>query len=306
MTTVESPSTGKRAELYDFLRPSRISKERLGSLAAVFGLIMKGLEGWFAGRIRGQISIELESLEPRTFSEFIQSLPSPCTSYLLRLGGDELGTAVVEMGQDFSFFVVDRFQGGQGRVHNMNRSLTLVERALVQLVVDRLSFQMKEAWREHVGLDPRVIGFESVPEMIQVANPEDPVLIADIKVAIGDLPSHLIICLPFTLIEKFFSDGTGRRMMLARGSAEERALEEIWMAEHVARASVPISAHLPSFGLALGLIAELKEGEVLTTGFALDTELEVRVAGQPKWLAVGGREGQNLALRLAREILPNP
>jgi flagellar motor switch protein FliM len=290
---------------YDFLRPSRISKERLNSLAAVFSLITKGLESWFAGRIRGQISIELESLEPRTYGEFVQSLPTPCTAYLVGLGSESLGTALVEMGQDFSFFVVDRFQGGRGPIFIPDRSLTLVERALVQLVVDRISTQMKEAWRDHVGLDPRVIGFESVPEMIQVASPQDPVLVANLAVSIGDISSVILFCLPFSLIEKFFSDGSGRRRMMARGSAEERAQEEAWMVEHVTKASLPVSARLPTFRLPLGLIAEMKVGDIVSTGLPLDVELEVRVAGQPKWMANGGREGHNRALWITREIRPD-
>jgi len=298
----EVQDMGPEAQVYDFHRPSRISKERLSSLKAIYGLVTKGLEGWFAGRIREQISIELESLEPLTFGEFLLALPSPCSSYLLGLGGEGMGTAVVEMGQDFSFFVVDRFQSGQGEVEVPDRSLTLVERALVQLVVDRLSHQLKDAWRDHMGLDPRVVGFESVPEMIQIANPEDPVLVAHIKVWAGDLSSLLLICLPFPLIEKFFSDGAGRRMTLARGSTEERAQEEAWMAQHIAKAALPVAARLPTFGISLGLLSELKEGDVLSTGFSPDAELEVRVAGQARWMAAGGREGQNRALRITREL----
>ncbi len=300
----EAQPTGPEAQVYDFRRPSRISKERLGSLKAIYGLVTKGLEGWFAGRIREQISIELESLDPLTHGEFLLALPSPCSSYLVALGDEGMGTAVIEMGQDFSFFVVDRFQSGEGELEIPDRSLTLVERALVQLVVDRICHQLKDAWREHMGLEPRIIGFESVPEMIQVANPEDPVLVAHIKVWAGDLSSLLLICLPFPVIEKFFSDGAGRRMTHSRGSSEERAVEQSWMSEHLAKAALTVEARLPTFGVSLGALAELKEGDVLSTGCAPDAELVVRVAGKPRWMATGGREGQNRALRITRELGP--
>lgn len=76
------------------------------------------------------------------------------------------------------------------------------------------------------------------------------------------------------------------------------------MSEHLAKAALTVEARLPTFGVSLGALAELKEGDVLSTGCAPDAELVVRVAGKPRWMATGGREGQNRALRITRELGP--
>jgi flagellar motor switch protein FliM len=296
--------TGQDAEvrLYDFQRPSRISKEQLSSLRAIYGLVTKGLEGWFAGRIRDTITLELENVEPLTFGEFTLALPSPCASYIVGLGLGGQSPGVVEVGREFGFYLVDRFLGGAGAVEAPDRALSLMERAVVQLVVDRLAQQLQEAWHDFVAMELRVSGFESVPEMLQVTSPEDPVLVAHVKVRVQEISSLILICLPFPALEKFFSGQGNRRLTQARGTEEERREEQIRMADHVRRAGLGISARFPAFQVPLGALSALQEGDLLSTGFAPDTELELRISGLPRYMARPGRRGRHRAVAIERRI----
>jgi flagellar motor switch protein FliM len=297
-------STSRRSaaevRLYDFQRPSRISKDQLRSLHAIYGMVTKGMEGWFAGRIPDSITVEVENVEPLTFGEFSLALPTPCASYVLHLGPISEAPAVVEIGRDFAFYLVDRFLGGAESIESPERSLTMVERAMVQLMVNRIAFHVKDAWHDHVPLDPEVSGFESVPEMLQFMTPEDPVLVAHLKVQVHGMSSLVLICLPFPALEKFFTGGAARRLSASRGTEEERREERIRMADHVRRSGLPVSARFPAFEVPLGLLAELKEGSLLATGFSPDTELEVRVAGLDRYVGKAGRRGKHRALSILR------
>ncbi len=286
--------------LYDFQRPSRISKEQLSSLRAIYGLVTKGLEGWFAGRVRDAITLELENVEPLTFGEFTLALPSPCSSYVLELGLGGQSPGVVEVGRELGYYLVDRFLGGAGEVDAPVRAFSLMERAVVQLVVDRLALQLREAWHDFVAMEPKVTGFESVPEMLQITSPEDPVLVAHVQVKVQNISSLILVCLPFPALEKFFSGQGNRRLTQARGTEAERRDEQLRMADHVRRAGLGISARFPAFNLPLGTLSALREGDLLSTGFAPDTELEVRVAGLPRYMARPGRRGRHRAVAIER------
>ncbi|TVR58065.1 MAG: flagellar motor switch protein FliM [Gemmatimonadales bacterium] len=300
-----SPRTSGRSSAsgelrrYDFQRPSRISKEQARTLRAIYGLVTKGLEGWMAGRIRESVSLELENVEPLSFGEFTLALPSPCAAYILSLSETEASPAVIEMGREFAFFLVDRLLGGAGELDVPDRSLTLVERAVLQVVVERLAQQLQEAWQDYVPMDPRVVGFEAIPEMLQVTNAEDPVLVAHVKVTVEEVSSLLLICLPFPALEKFLSGGTGRKLSTARGTPEERKKERLHLAEHIRRAGLTVSAHFPAFNVPLGVLSELKVGEFLSTGLNPETELEVRVANLPRYGARAGREGDQRAVLIS-------
>ncbi|TVP45380.1 MAG: hypothetical protein EA350_09325 [Gemmatimonadales bacterium] len=297
----DAPSSagGGEVRLYDFQRPSRISRDQLRSLHAIHGMVTKGMEGWFAGRVPDSITVELERVEPRTFGEFILALPAPCASYVLGLGPVSEAPAVVEVGRDLAFFLVDRFLGGSGAPESPERSLTVVERAIVQLMVDRIAFHVRDAWSDHVPMEPSVTGFESVPEMLQFMSPEDPVLVAHLKVEGEGLSSVLLLCLPFPALEKFFAGGNHRRLSASRGTETERREDRVRMSDHVRRAGLPVSARFPAFEVPLGLLADLKEGAILATGFSPDTELEVRIAGLDRYRGQAGRRGKHRAISIA-------
>ncbi len=291
--------------LYDFQRPSRISKDRMRSLRAIYSVLTKGMEGWFAGRIRDTISMELEGVEQLTFGEFQLALPSPCAAYVLQASGPEPNQAVMEIGQEFAFFLVDRFLGGCGIPGIPDRSFTMVERGLVQLVAQRVAEQLSEAWQDYVTLNLQVTGFESIPDMLQVANPEDPVLAANVKVTVDNVSSPLLVCLPFGLLERFFSGTTNRRPQVARGDSEERRTERTLMQDHLLRAGIPVAARFPAIPLPLGELSELKPGAILSTGLSTDAELTLLVMNQPRFSGRAGKKGSHLAFRV-EESLPGP
>jgi flagellar motor switch protein FliM len=283
---------------YDFRRPHRVSKERLRTLEAMYERMVKSLEGWLISRVRGQVELRLQSVEQFAFGEFVMSLPAPCASYVFDVGNSGGAQGVIDIGHEFAYFVVDRLFGGSGQSPAPGRTLSPVERLAVRTVAERACHLLEEIWGDHVALDLVVSGFESSPEILQVANREDPVLVANVEVAAGGTSSLLMLCLPFGVLEKFFQGGAQRRVGGVAGGDAERE-EARARTERALRATpVTVSARLPDFRLALRDLAALTPGQVLDTGVARDAELTVLVGGQPRFTGSAGRVGRRLAVRL--------
>ena len=75
-------SVAMDVQIYDFRRPHRVSKERLRTLEEMYERMVKSLEGWLVGRVRGQVEMRLQSVEQFSFGEFTLSLPTPCATYI--------------------------------------------------------------------------------------------------------------------------------------------------------------------------------------------------------------------------------
>jgi flagellar motor switch protein FliM len=297
---------GPDVQIYDFRRPARISKDRKRSLEAIYGLLAKSVEGWLSGRVRDALSLELQSVEELTFGEFQLALPSPCASFILDVKGATGQQGVIDFGHEFAYFIIDRFLGGSGEPAVPERSLTPTERLLVRLVADRIAIQLGEVWQDHVKMELGISGFESIPEMLHVANREDPVLVANLDVSIGDMSSPLLLCLPFANLEKFFTASVGRKIQIAQGTQEERS-EELRSLEGALRsARIPVQARFEDTQLTLRDLASLKEGSVLNTNLATDAELFVYIAGQKRFAGVPGRVAKNLAARLVETLEVEP
>ena len=289
-------------QAYDFRRPHRVSKERLRTLEAMYERMVKALEGWLISRVRGQVELRLQSVEQFAFGEFVMSLPAPCASYVFDVRNTGGAQGVIDVGHEFAYFLVDKLFGGSGQTPMPGRTLSPVERLAVRTVAERACQLLEEIWQDHVPLDLAVTGFESSPEILQVANREDPVLVANVEVVAGTGSSLLLLCLPFAVLEKFFQGGAQRRIGGVAGGDAERD-EARARTERALRATpVTVSARLPEFRLALRDLASLAPGQVLDTGVARDAELTVLVGGQARFTGSAGRVGRRLAVRLHEPI----
>ena len=163
-----------------------------------------------------------------------------------------------------------------------------------------------DVWRDYVTLDLVVSGFESIPEMLQVANREDAVLVANLEVTMGDMSSLLLLCLPFSSLEKFFTGSAARRPEQTGGNAEERERNRGTIETTVRDAHIPVGARLPSFQMTLHELMALEPGRILPTGLPPTTELELYVAGQRRFMGVPGRVGRSLAVRVLDHVKPDP
>lgn len=309
-----APAPGRRGglrgddvQLYDFRRPFRVSKERMRTLEAMYERMVRSLEGWLISRIRGQIELRLQSIEQFSFGEFTLSLPTPCAAYtfdILDTGGHQ---GVVDVGHEFAYFVVDRLFGGSGTAMPMDRALTPIERMAVRTVVERATALLAEIWRDHVPLELMLAGFESLPDILQVANRDDPVLVANIEATAGPTRSLILVLLPFAVLEDFFSTAEQRgRTSEALVSEREREANRELTEAQLRATRVDVSVRLPAFRLPMRALLDMPPGSVLSTGIHRDALAEVFVGPQRRFSAVLGSVQSHLAARISDPIGLSP
>jgi flagellar motor switch protein FliM len=296
-------------QIYDFHRPHRVSKERLRTLEAMYGRLVKSFEGWLMGRVRGLVDLRLQSVEQISFGEYVLSLPASCNSFILdikdRAGDDAVGEqAVIDIGRELAYYLVDRLFGGGSDATILDRAMTPIERMAVRVVAERLMALVAEIWEDHVELELGLTGFESIPEIIQAAAREAPVLVTNIDATFAGTTSLVSICLPLSVLEKFFVMSGTRAA--AHSPRREIGGQRI-MAEGALRATrVEVAARLPEFRLSMRDIAGLKAGSMLSTGIPVDSTVNLLVGSQPRFKTAAGRVGRKLAVRVLEPLTAGP
>ncbi len=285
-------------QVYDFRRPHRVSRERLRALEAMYERLVKSFESWLLARMRGQVELRLQGIETIGFGEFAMSLPTPCASYLVTVKDSGGMQGVIDIGYEFAFTVVDRLFGGTGEPLLLERGLTPIERQAVRGVAERIAQLLEEIWEDHLPLNLDIAGFETVPDVLQAVNREDPVLVATLEATLpGGTRSLILICLPFVVLDKFFGGAANRRVSILGPEAEREASRGRTEAS-VRSARVVVRARLPQFRLSLEEIAALRVGSVVSTGIARDATVQVLVSGQHRFDGSAGRVGQRLAIHV--------
>lgn len=299
-----APSLGE-SQTYDFRRPHRISKEKRRSLQAMYERLSKSLEGWLLSRVRGGIQLQLQSIEHFSFGEFTLSLPTPCASYTFEVNDTGGQHGVVDIGHEFAYLLIDRLFGGSADPAMPSRAMTPIERMAVRGVAERVVALVQEVWQDYVGLDLSLVGFESIPEILRVANREDPMLVANFEIVAGDVRSLLVVCLPFAVLESFFAGGNESRDSTL-GSPAEREQNRTSAEDTLRGTTLRVSARLPSFQVSMRDLLNLQTGSVLSTGVRRTTELQVLVGTQRRFSATPGRVGTALAVRISDGLHPAP
>lgn len=281
---------------YNFRRPDRISKEQIHALQFLHERFARNVSQSLAAYLRSSTALALVSVEQFAYADFLASLADPTAFYAVSmepydaLGGLEINPAV-------AFAMIERMLGGPGTNAAVDRALTVIEQNVVDSVVKILLEALTETWRPVVELSFGIRARETRPQMLQVASPNDTVVMLVFDMRIGDVQGMLNLCLPASVVEKTDTHFTGG---LDGRRREPTARERGWLLENLARVPMPISAVLESRCSTRELIA-LRPGDVITLGVPAHAPIDVRVAGTLKFrghpMVAAGRAGVTVAHR---------
>lgn len=281
---------------YNFLRPSRISKDHRLQLEPIFSRFALSVQSTLSSRLRIPVDVTC-TFEQATFSEYILSIGNPCAAFTFSLFPDDQRLCVLDLSTDLAFFILDRLFGGPGEMGGFQRALTVVERTVARGIVDKMVAHFKEAWQDHLVLSPEVAGFESTPEMLQITSPEDNVLAANLEVQAGSSTAVISMCIPLGVLENYLAEKSSASRQPTRQvvpPVQQRAVETA-----VRGAQVDLVARLPMLKLSAREVASLKVGQVIQTSHPVDGPVELHVNGARRFLAHLGQYRRALGLRIA-------
>lgn len=278
-----------KARPYDFRRPNRISRDRLLNIQAICDRACSSLGGYLSSRLRTGISVNLGKIEQRSYDEYRSSLSKPCAAFVYYLGDEVACNGVLNLEGDLSFHLIDRLFGGRGDPFSVQRALSDFERqAVKQMMTDRFMRLFADAWSEYMRFDPVFSEFQTIPEVLDIANREDPVLVLHFTIR-SDSTSHpLTLCVPLQVFEEFLAT-TRPNVTHARTAGHRNPETQREIDDALAGASVEVTVALPSFKLSIGDISGMRPGDWIFTGVPLDRPVEIYVRGHLLFGGIVGR-----------------
>jgi flagellar motor switch protein FliM len=267
---------------YNFRRPDRISKEQIHALHFLHERFARNVSQSLAAYLRSTTDLSLVSVEQFAYSEFLTSLSDPTAFYAISLQPfDDLGG--LEINPAVAFAMVERMLGGEGKGAACDRALTDIEQNVVDSVVKILLDSLTETWKPVVELHFGIRARETRPQMLQVASPNDTVVMLVFDMRIGEAQGMVSLCLPASVVEKTDSHFAGA---LDRHRHDPSQRERAWLFENLSRVPMPLTALLESRVTTRELI-DLAPGDVVSIGVPRSRLLDLRVGrtlkfrGQP-------------------------
>ncbi|MCH7781448.1 flagellar motor switch protein FliM [candidate division KSB1 bacterium] len=291
---------GRAANVYDFKHPNRVSKDQLRTLQTIHETFAKTFNAYLAVRLRTIVDINLISVDQLQYSEFILSISDPSCIYIFRV--EELnGVAILELSPNLVLYIVDRLFGGKGSATDEARPITTIEQTIMKKIVEKAMENLSTAWQQVAPLTFILEGFESNPDVVQIAPPGETVITISLEIKIQDTSSLMNICFPYLILEDIISKLNVQHFIsMSRKDVSDEQSQII--DERLKLSSLPIVAFLGRTEIAFKDLTNLKIGDVIRLKNKVDDLLEVTIGGNKKFLGRPGIKGKKKAIKIVRNV----
>ncbi len=295
-------SEGKAANVYDFKHPNRVSKDQLRTLQTIHETFAKTFNAYLAVRLRTIVDINLISVDQLQYSEFILSISDPSCIYIFRV--EELnGVAILEISPNLVLFIVDRLFGGKGASTEEARPITTIEQTIMKKIIEKAMENLSTAWQQVAPLTFILEGFESNPDVVQIAPPGETVITISLEIKIQDTSSLMNICFPYLILEDIISKLNVQHFISM--SKKEASDEDIVIInDRLRRTMLPIIAYLGHVDLSVKDLVGLRPGDVIRLDKRVEDLLDITIGGNKKFFARPGISGKKKAIKLVRTVKP--
>jgi flagellar motor switch protein FliM len=289
----------KKVSIYDFRRPDRVSKEQLRFLHSLHQRFARLFSSSLSVYLRALIEVNLYLVEQLTYGEFILSLPDP--TFLNAIAMEPLeGNLVLEINPQIHFPMIDKMLGGKGEdFSGPRRTLTEIERTLIEGVVKLVLRDLEESWKQIAELKMSIAAAETSPQLIQAVAPNEIVLLIVFELKIGEAKGFMNFCIPSIVLEpivKRFSQNWYTQR--TKTSVEEMKKIKLNLLKTKIRAEAGIYGNC----IKVKDLLVLAPGNLLKLETKTDEEINVKLNGIKKFNAYQVKKGRKKAVQIVNLI----
>ena len=304
MTVTEHASSRRKRsgepEVYDFRRPMTLAREHARALEMAFETFARQWGTLLTSRLRVVAHVSLDTVEMRSYDEYVRSLPGMTTVVLCTIDQGR-STAVLQMPVDSTMLWVDYLLGGPGLTGRVpERELTEIEWQLVRELLGPALGELSYAFASVAPLEVTIRSVQYAPQFVQAAAASEPVIIASFTMELGDQASTATFMVP---AETLLASLEAADELDSRSADEVREHERslALMAEQVHGVPVSVNVRFAPRTVTAADVVDLEVGDVVPLRHRADAPLDVVIGDVVLARAAIGSNGTRLACLVVSE-----
>lgn len=279
---------------YDFRSPSRFSREHVRALQLANETYARQMATVLSTTLRIVAHVSLEHVTQETYDEFAKRLPNPSLLAILTLNPLP-GNGIFQLPMDIVMDVIDRLLGGPGGANQPSRALSDIEAGLIRNLVQRMVRELGNAYESLAEITAEVATLESDAQFLQLAPPNDPMIVAEFEIRIGEQTAKSTLCIPAATMQPVFDalDAEPTRELTG-----PQAVAAARLTERVTTVPVEVAVAFQPISLTSKELLDLEVGDVLPLRHPTNLPLTISADGVPVATAVPGSHGRRLACQI--------
>jgi len=248
----------RKIKIYDFKRPDKFSKVQIRTTALIHEIFSRLITKRLSAMLRSMVHVHVASVDQLTFEEFIRSIPSPTTMGIIEMAPLP-GSALLEIDPAISIAMTDRLMGGTGESTEYRHELTIIERTIMEELINRLSGDLRNAWMQVTDLSPRLSRIETNPQLAQTVPFNEMTVLVTMETKIGEVEGMINICVPYTTLEPIMGNLTSN----SRNGKNRQAAQPSYQLNSRVDVPITLTAEALRRGYSIQEISGWKKGTVL-------------------------------------------
>lgn len=278
---------------YDFRRPVKLSRENSRTLQIAFETFARQASIVMTSALRSVCQIDLVDIEQRTYTEYVESLADMTYMTVFNMQPVQQ-PAVLEMPVPVVMACVDRLLGGPGPADQPLRPLTDLESTVVHGLYDRLVAEVRYALSTMVAIEPEIVGVEYSPQLAQLANATDAMVVARFVLRRGDAEHPLTLAMSFNGLLPYLT-ASGGSEVVSESERVQRAEASARLAAGFQEVPVDVAVRFRGTVADPLELSGLQVGDVVRLKHPAQAPLDVTAADVVFAHATPGTQGTRLA-----------
>lgn len=294
------PTKSGDMDVVDFVSQERVVRGELPVLERIHERFSKCFIHSIYSLMARDIEVTLEEIRTEKFKDVIYTLEIPAAINMIRCHPLR-GKALIILDNRLVYTLVDNYFGGHsGERENSSeeREFTNAEIRIMELIINSITRDLENSWERQLKMDIEKIGFETNPQLINTANPEDPVIVTEFKVAFSEKSiGKLFILMPYAMLEPI-------KEQLDMGAARsDDEVDPNWIKgirTQVYDVPLEIRSILAREKMTLRKIQEMVVGDIIPIDIPETVTLDIE--GIPSFVAKFGKSNDKCALKILHKI----
>ncbi len=283
---------------YDITSQDRIVRGRMPTLEMINERFARYTRISLFNFLRRTADVSTGGVQILKFGEYIHTLYVPTSLNLVKVRPLR-GTGLFILDAKLVFKLVDNFFGGDGRHAKIEgREFTPTEIRVVQMILNQMFSDMKEAWGAVIDVDFDYLSSEVNPAMANVVSPSEVVVVSTFHVELDGGGGDLHITLPYSMIEPV------REILDSGVQSDVDEVDERWvnsLRRDLMGVPVPVNAQVATRSIRLRDLVGLQAGDIIP--IEVPDTIEMTANKVPIYTARLGKAGENLALKIVNPIV---
>ncbi len=285
---------------YDLTNQERIIRGRMPTLEILNQKIARQLRASLSGTLRRMVDVNALNVQMIKFGEFLKTLPVPTSMHVFRMQPLR-GGALLVIESKLVFALIDSFFGGPGSTHVKieGRDFTPIETHMILRVANMVFEEMEKAWEPIEPITIEVERSEVNPQFVGIVPPSDVVITTPFEVEMDDARGIITVCLPYATIEPI------RAKLYAGFQSERLEIDQSWLRRilhQLEETRVEASVEIGSAEIPLGILLNLRVGDIICLDQDCDSQLVVKIEGVPKFTGYARKFKQKKALEISGRL----